>query len=163
MVSNQNVPAGISQITISDLKKCSQAFVQNERRSYVYPNALNKVQNNFGTPNKICEGISDLLSEWHNNFYRFGPFDQTKILKSVNLYHNKLKGLSTRNIRNVKLDARFVTQFRPIFDCFLDATAGENPKFTRRTVTGTSKSLHLLAPSFFPMCDEAISQAYGCW
>jgi len=165
MVSNQNIPAELTHITISDLKKCSKAFIQKEQRGYIYPDALNKVQNNFGTPDKICEGISDLLRGWHNNFYRFGPFDQAKILKSINHYHDQLKGWRTKNIRNVRLDSKskFVTQFSPIFDCFLDATAGKNPKFTRRTVTGTSKCLHLLAPSLFPMCDEAISQAYDCW
>jgi len=163
MVSNQNILAMISNITIDDIKKCSKAFIQNEHRGYVYPDALNKVQNNFGTPDKICEGISDLLRGWHNNFYRFGPFDQAKILEGVNHCHNELKGWKTKNIRNVKLDFRFVTQFSPIFDCFLDATAGKNPKFTRKTVTGTSKCLHLLTPSLLPMCDEAISQAYGCW
>lgn len=164
MVLDQDVLVMISNITIDELKKCSKSFIENEHRGYIYPEAVNRVQNNFGKPNEICKGISDLLRGWHNNFYRFGPFDQAEILKGVKQYHNKLNNLRSRNIRDVRLNTRFETEvFKPIFDCILDATAGNNPKFTRRTVTGTSKSLSLLAPSLFPMCDEAISRAYGCW
>jgi hypothetical protein len=163
MVSSQAVLSSVRQITIRDLKKHSKAFVQNEQRGYIYPDALNKVQNNFGIPTSICAGISDLLCGWHNNFYHFGSFDQAEVLKSVKLYHKKLKEWRIENIRHVQLDSRFMTQFSPIFHSFLDATAGKNSRFTRRTVTGTSKCLHLLAPDIFPMCDEAISQAYCCW
>lgn len=163
MVLGKTVLGTIRKITINDIKKGSKAFIQNERRGYIYPNAFNKVQGNFGAPDKICKGISDLLSAWHNNFYRFGKFNQSEILKSTKLYHKKLNALRAKNIRDVKLNDTFEGQVRPIFDSFLNATAGKNPKFTRRTVTGTSKALSLLAPCLFPMCDEDISQAYGCW
>jgi len=163
MVLDQNVLAAISRTTIDDLKKCSKAFVQNEGRLYIYPDALNKVQGNFGKPDEICEGISDLLHGWHNSFYRFGSFDKAEILKSVKRYHKQLDNLRAKNIRNVNLDDAFETEIKTIFCSFLDATAGKNRKFTRRTVTGTSKCLGLLAPRLLPMCDEAISQAYDCW
>jgi hypothetical protein len=163
MVLDENVLARISRTTIDNLKECSKAFVQNEGRLYIYPNALNKVQGNFGKPDEVCEGISDLLRGWHNGFYRFGSFDKAEILKSIKHYYKQLDNLRARNIRNINLDEAFETEIKTMFCSFLDATAGKNRRFTRRTVTGTSKCLGLLAPSLFPMCDEAISQAYDCW
>jgi len=121
------------------------------------------VQSHFEEADKICEGISNLLGEWHNKFYRFGLFDKSEILKCVIHQHKNLIYFRNLNICDVILDTQFESKVKPIFDGFLDATAGKNPKFTRRTVTGTSKSLSLLAPKLFPMCDEAISQAYDCW
>ena len=136
----------IRGITIDDIKRCSKAFIGNECRGYIYPDALNKVQGNFGRPNKIAEGISDLLRGWHNSFYRFGPFDEAKILKAVEQHHRELTNLRTKNIRSVELDADFDEQIRPIFSSLLNATAGTNYRFTRRTVTGTSKSLSMPWP-----------------
>jgi len=153
----------IRGMTIDDIKKCSKAFVENERRGYAYADALNEVQNNSEKPDRICKGICDLLDAWHNSFYRFGPYDEAKILEAVERHHKELPGLRTKNIRSVELGDDFEAQIKPIFDSFLNATAGTNRRFTRRTVTGTSKSLSLVAPNLCPMCDERISQAYDCW
>ena len=163
MTSDQRVLAIIQKITVDDVKEGSKAFVKNERRGYIYPDAINKVQSNFGRPDKISEGIADLLRGWHNSFYRFGSFNEVEILASVGRCHTELCGLRAKNIRDVKLDTDFEAQIGPIFRSFLDATAGKNRRSAARTVTGTSKSLSLLAPALFPMCDRAISQAYGCW
>jgi hypothetical protein len=163
MVLDENVLARISRITVDDIKKCSRAFVENERRGYAYADALNEVQKNFGKPDEVCKGICGLLDAWHQSFYRFGPYDQAKILKAIERHHKELTSLQAKNIRDVELGDDFEAQVKPIFDSFLNATAGTNRRFTRRTVTGTSKSLSLLAPNLFPMVDEAISVAYDCW
>jgi len=163
MALDPEVLSIIRQITLDDVRRCSKAFVENERRGYAYADALNEVQSNFGRPDSICKGICNLLGAWHQSFYRFGPFDQAKILKAVECHHKELTGLRTKNIRNVELGDDFEAQIKPIFHSFLNATAGTNRRFTRRTVTGTSKGLSLLAPNLFPMVDEAISVAYDCW
>lgn len=162
MALDQEILGIIRRTTIDDVKKGSRAFVENERRGCAYADALNEVQNNFEKPDRICKGICDLLDAWHNSFYRFGPYDEAKILKAVERHHKELTNLQTKNIRNVKLGADFEAQIKPIFDSFLNATAGTNRRFTRRTVTGTSKGLSLLAPNLFPMVDEAIGVAYRC-
>lgn len=162
MALDQAVLATVHKITTDDVKRGSKAFAQNGHRGRAYADALNEVQNNFGRPDRICNGICDLLDAWHNSFYRFGPFDKAEVLRAVERCHRELVVLRAKNIRDVKLDADFETEMRPIFDSLLDATAGKNRRFTRRTVTGTSKGLSLIAPDLFPMVDEAISVAYRC-
>ena len=159
---DQEIVSIIRRVTVDDVEAFSKAFHQNETRKYIYPDALKKVQGNFGLPDKMSEGISDLLRGWHNSFYRFGPFDEVEISRSVDRHLKELNSLRITNIRDIELDAKSEARIGAIFDSFLDATAGKNRKFTRRTVTGTSKALGLLAPSLFPMVDEAISVAYRC-
>jgi len=163
LIGDQNFRQMVKGISIDDIKAGSRAFIQNEHRAYIYANAVNQVQNNFNDISKITKGISNLLSGWHNSFYRFGPFNDTEISKCVALYHNRLKVIRRENILDVIVDNRFESQIRTVYYGFLDATASVNVKFTRKTITGTSKALSLLAPDLFPMCDEKISQAYNCW
>lgn len=163
MVIDTKIRKMLRGTSITAVKKGSRAFIQNERSGYIYPNALKLVQNNSSDISKITEGISNLLSGWHNSFYRFGPFSTNDISKYITSQQSQLKRIRKKNIRNVIVDNKFESLFRTVYDGCLDATASTNAKFTRKTVTGTSKALCLLAPGLFPMCDEAISQAYDCW
>ena len=147
---------------MDDVRGGSRAFVQNETRGKAYPDALGEVQRPFGDPKSSCRGICDLLDAWHGSFYRFGRFDETEILRSVSQHHGDLVALQADSIRGVELGSEFEARVMPVFEALLDATASRGQKSTKRTVTGTSKSLSLLAPNLFPMCDDAIGAAYKC-
>lgn len=50
-----------------------------------------------------------------------------------------------------------------LFEAMLKALAiTEGKSKGRRSPVGVAKTLHLLAPKFFPLWDEEIAKAYGC-
>jgi len=151
------------KISYRDLIKACQYYAQNERRDYVYPNALKKIQSNFGDSKLMADGIADLLDVWHLNFYRFGGFSQDLIEQYINTKLTLMQKYNTVNIRHLTFSDLEIAEVKELFSAFLDATAGVNAKFTRKSPTAVSKTLNLLAPRCFPLWDEAISQAYDCW
>jgi len=146
-----------------DIAKACKFYAKQESRDFQYPNSLNRVQNNFGNSQEMAKGISDLLSLWHQNFYRFGDFDRKLLETCVTDKLKLIKKFRQLNIRQLAFTETEVERIGEIFSGFLDATAGKNVRFTRRSPTAVSKTLNLLAPNCFPLWDEAISQEYGCW
>ena len=64
-------------IEIPDCKQLKlgiDAFQQNERRGYIYSDALSHISKNWGDPNEMAIGIKKLLDILHQTFYRFGNF-----------------------------------------------------------------------------------------
>lgn len=61
--------------TCDQLKAGIEAFETNERRGYVYFDALRHISKHWGDPTEMARGIKMLLDVWHLAFYRFGNFD----------------------------------------------------------------------------------------
>ena len=151
------------KISYKDLIRACQFYAQKEERDCVYPEALNGTQTKFGDPKSMTKAISSLLSIWHLVFYRFGNFSQEKLEECITDNLPALKNYQYLNLREFNLTESESDNIRLLFDSFLDATAGKNSKFTRRSPTAVSKTLNLIAPCLFPLWDEAISLAYDCW
>lgn len=150
-------------ISYKDLFKACQFYGQKEDRDYVYPAAITKLQNNFGNATIMADAVSDLLKVWHLNFYRFGMFSPPAIEQCIKTKSNLIQKYALLNIRNLTFSDSEIAEIGKLFSSFLDATAGTNAKFTRKSPTAVSKTLNLLAPKCFSLWDEAISQAYDCW
>lgn len=151
------------KISYKDLIRACQFYAQKENRDYIYPKALNATQANFGDPKKMANAISELLKIWHLTFYRFGMFSEEKLEECITTNLTALYNYRFLNIRNFDLNESNSDDISRLFHSFLDALAGENSKFTRKSPTAVSKALNLIAPALFPLWDEAISQAYDCW
>lgn len=152
-----------TKISYKDLIKACQFYAQKEERDYVYSAAITKLQNNFGKATIMADAISDLLKVWHLNFYRFGMFSPTLIEQCIKQRVDLIQKYALLNIRQLTFSDSETAEVEKLFSAFLDATAGTNAKFTRKSPTAVSKALNLLAPRCFPLWDEAISQAYNCW
>jgi len=153
----------ITNISYIDLFKACQFYSQKEERDYVYPAAITKIKNNFGNATIMADAVSDLLKVWHLSFYRFGMFSPILIEQCIRQKLDLIQKYALLNIRQLTFSDSEIAEIKILFSGFLDATAGTNAKFTRKSPTAVSKALNLLSSRCFPLWDEAISQAYDCW
>ena len=139
------------------LKAGIEAFEKNERRGSVYFEALDHIFSNWGSPIEMSMGVKTLLDIWHLSFYRFGNFDLSLLIdcvaQNLNIL-NRFKDRSINSLSNTDED-----EIKDLFNQFLDTLRGGN----RRSPVAVAKSLHLLAPDFFPLWDTDIALGYGSW
>ncbi|MEW6377872.1 MAG: hypothetical protein AB1502_19035 [Thermodesulfobacteriota bacterium] len=139
------------------LKGGIDAFARNECRGYVYFEALSHISENWGDPIEMARGIKILLDVWHLSFYRFGNFELSLLTKCVEHNLSLIDRFKQRNINS--LSSSDEAEIKDMFNEFLDALRGGN----RRSPVAVAKSLHLLAPNFFPLWDTEIAVNYGSW
>jgi len=139
--------------TEQDLKLARETFLENEPRDLFYRVATELIQLSIEGKTQITlpEALAVLLQTWNRSYYRFKPFDNQHYTNICNL----LERLSTsvfrfreRSILSLAKDD--LSNIVEIFDEF-EQVLGR---------VGAAKSLHLLAPKFFPLWDGAIAKAY---
>jgi len=136
------------------LKAGIDAFEKNERRGYVYFIALTHIQQNWGKFLEMANGIKILLDVWHRNFYRFGQFNLDLLSECIRKNIQLIEAFCSRSI--LSLSNQDEDEIYKLFTQFLNALkAGRS----RSPVAG-AKSLHLLAPEFFPLWDNYIANGY---
>lgn len=100
----------------------------------------------------VAEALDVLLQTWNVSFYRFrGGFneeDLAKIKALVSDHHAMIEEYGQRSITSLALGEE--DALRMLFSRFEDVLGP----------VGAAKSLHLLAPLFFPLWDRAIAKAY---
>jgi hypothetical protein len=128
----------------------------------MYTTATLLVQHFWGDATKVAEGLGVLLCVWNHAFYRNGPFDYDLLEKCIANNQGRLDTFRHRNILTHSLDDD--SEIRSLFQGFLDALRiCEGKCKGRGSPVGVAKTLHLLAPGFFPLWDEKISRAYNCY
>lgn len=145
-----NVPT----ITKNDLKKARQLFEENEPRDLFYKVATELVSLSLdGKTNvSVAEGLAVLLQTWNKGYYQFRKFDDKHFEEIEHLLGKHLYIISTLRDKSIlELSDDQYDVVKRIFKSF-ENTLGP---------VGASKSLHLLAPQFFPLWDRAIAKAYG--
>jgi hypothetical protein len=137
--------------TADQLNTAHMRFEQAEPRSIFYPAATDLVE--LALAGKARLGLADaiavLLLTWNESFYRPRPAKRHSLRQDVGNalaeHECVLRSLRRRQIATLcEDDARSV---KPIFATF-DAVLWP---------VGAAKSLHLLAPDFFPLWDRAIA------
>jgi hypothetical protein len=150
-------------MTDDELPTCEQfqsgirAYEDNETRGWVYYEALAEVTVGWGQPNAMAAGVKRLLDAWHQAFYRFGAFDPVELEEAIAMRLASLESYRLRSISSLaEVDREGIGQ---LFEAFLDALRGGK----RRSPVAVAKTLHLLAPEFFPLWDTEIAIGYGSW
>ena len=100
----------------------------------------------------LAEAIAVLLQTWNKAYYRFHAFDQDhlgQIEDLISEHADDLETIRSRTIETCSDDD--LPKCTKLFDAF-EAVLGP---------VGAAKTLHLLAPEFFPLWDRKIADAYG--
>jgi hypothetical protein len=140
--------------TWADLAEARRVFRKNEKFELFYKAARELVDLSLNKQSslKISEALAVLLQIWNQAFYRFHRFDEHHLAEieqlvvghegPINLIRKR--GIESFNQRDYPLVETLFRDFERVLG-----------------PVGAAKSLHLLAPGFFPLWDRAIAQAYG--
>ena len=143
------------------LKGCEE-FEKHEKRDAMYKVATFLVLHFWGKPSEITDGLGVLLLTWNQAFYRYGIFDFDKLEKCITNNFNKIENFRNRDLS--RLEDSDEDDIKELFVKFLEALqiASGRRQGTKSPVA-VAKALHLLAPNFFPLWDNNIARAYGCY
>lgn len=147
--------------TTAQLEHGCTAFHAHERRDAMYKTATFLVDHFWGQPAEMADSLGVLLLTWNQAFYRYGPFDFGKLEKCIAKNLPALKGYRARSI--LDYTAQDDAPIEALFAEFLAALAiAEGSKSGAQSPVAVAKTLHLIAPGFFPLWDKEIAKAYGC-
>lgn len=139
-----------------------EEYEKREQREAVYKIAQLVVSHFWDNPSRVADGVAALLVSWNRAFYRFGLFSVDKLVKCSEDNADLLAHFRSRDIWSLSVgDADAI---EGLFGAFLEALRIESGKSEgRKSPVAVGKALHLLAPSFFPIWDQKIARAYGCY
>ena len=139
-----------------------EEFERHERRDAMYKIATFLLSHFWGNFHQMTDGLGVLLLTWNQAFYRYGIFDFDRLekcikinFKTINTFRNRdIFSLSQEDTKNINI----------LFENFLNALQiGSGNMQGRKSPVAVAKTLHLLAPKFFPLWDDKIARAYNCY
>jgi len=143
------------------LKGCEE-FEKHEKRDAMYKIATFLTRHFWGKPADMADGLGVLLLTWNQAFYRYGIFDFGKLEKCIADNLQKLEGFRNRDILSLSSSDEY--DIKDLFAKFLEALQIDAGKAQgRKSPVAVAKTLHVLAPKFFPLWDGRIARAYGCY
>jgi len=145
----------------NEVKKGSDAFPSHERRDAIYNVSIILADHFWGNFPRMADALGVLLLVWNNAFYRYGLFDYDALERVL---REKIDDLNKFKERDIEIlgnnDEKTITA---LFTALLNGLAiAEGKSKGLRSQVSVAKALHLLAPGFFPLCDNKIAKAYHC-
>ena len=140
-------------VTKRELKKAQRAYKEQEPRDVVYRAATALIDLAIRKEVKLSTGeaLAILLQSWNKAYYRFRSFDNqhfTDLERILEKYQSELARFRQRSIESYcDVDVKAIKKVFGSFEMVLGPV-------------GAAKCLHLLAPTFFPLWDRAIANAY---
>lgn len=146
-------------MTPRELRSGSRAYQQNVPRDSTYKTATFLVRHFWGDAGKMADGLGVLLLTWNHGFYRYGELhfaDLEMVLKGNMrcLSRYRSRGIQSLTQADSKEIERLFGELRDALR--IDKKNGE----VAYSPVSVAKVLHLLAPRFFPLWDNAIANAY---
>lgn len=141
--------------TIEELMRFHKIFEEREPRHSDYWLAVNGVEKGFRSSDlkKVADSIATFLLSWNRDLYRYHPEKRTTVpddlLRLITEYRATIMTFRARSITTLNEADR--TTALGLFHAF-EQILGQ---------VGTAKALNSLAPDFFPLWDNAISEEYG--
>jgi hypothetical protein len=141
-------------LTARQIGAARRAFKEYEPRDLFYRAATELVGLALRrkTSLSLAEALAVLLQTWNKGFYRFTPFDNqhfSDIERIVRKHRGPLSSFRRRAISTFcDADRSMVQRLFTDFERVLGPV-------------GAAKSLHLLAPRFFPLWDREIARKYS--
>jgi len=148
--------------TVEEFNKGVEEFRKYEKRDAMYKVASFMVSHFWDNPADIADGLGVLLLTWNQAFYRYGVFDFNKLEECIKNNYPQIKEFRNRDIST--LSSSDEKNIKKIFNEFLEALQIDTGKMKgRKSPVSVAKTIHLLAPKFFPLWDDKIARAYGCY
>lgn len=149
-------------LTSEEFQRGLDAYQMHVARDPIYETATFLLNHSWGEPRKMADGLGVLLLTWNQGFYRFGQFDFNLLEESLQWGMPVIAEFRKRHIKSLtQTDEVAVEQ---LFLSLLDALRRrEGKRIDQKSPVAVAKALHLLAPDFFPIWDEKIADAYGCY
>lgn len=143
------------------LKGCN-SYIENEGRDAMYRMATFLVSHFFekGDLSKTTEAIGVILLTWNRAFYLGGYMDYDKLEKCLVKWNAKLKAYRERDIFTLRQDEE--NEICELFRDFQNALYRLRKGKIELAPVSASKSLHIIAPNFFPLWDDKIAEEYDC-
>ena len=140
-------------VTPSHVKCARDAFEANEPRDLFYRAATEFVDLRFRgeTSLTLAEALSVLLQTWNRVYYQYRKFDNPHFASIEKLLLEQRTFLA--GYRNLVIDNLDYRDRAAVSNLFREFEVILGP-------VGAAKTLHLLAPRFFPLWDRAIAKAY---
>lgn len=141
-------------ISINDIEKARGAFAKYEPRDLFYRAAIELLDLALQkkTSLSVTEALAVLLQTWNKAYYQYVKFNSKHfddIENLINIHHDRLSSFRNRLLESYSKEDRI--QVEKIFRDF-ELILGP---------VGAAKSMHLLAPRFFPIWDRTIARKYG--
>ncbi|GAB6079015.1 hypothetical protein [Hydrogenobaculum acidophilum] len=137
-------------------------FEEREKRDIMYKVATFLVSQYWSIPSYIADGVCVLLLTWNQAFYKYGYFDFKELEKCIEKNLQRLGEFRQRDITSLSQSDE--EKIKLVFDEFLKALEiADGNKRSSKSPVAVAKALHLLAPNFFPLWDNKIARAYGCY
>lgn len=145
----------VKTISIRDIEKAQKAFEKYEPRNLFYRAAIELLDLALQKKTSLstAEALAVLLQTWNKAYYQYYAKFDKKHFEDIELlirnYHHSLFIFRSRSIDSFSAeDKRKVEKIFKDFELILGPV-------------GAAKSLHLLAPWFFPIWDRTIAYEYG--
>lgn len=140
--------------TIEEINRAREVFEANEPRDLIYRAATELVDLAMrgATSLSVAEALAVLLQTWNRMYYTYRRFDSQHFSDIKHLVSSHQQVLATFRQRSIEsFSDEDEATVKRVFESFEEVLGA----------VGASKSLHLLAPRFFPLWDNAIARAYG--
>lgn len=142
------------EIAPEQVWRAHQKFLENEPRDLFYRAAIHLVDeawNNQGALT-LAEAVSVLLQTWNRSFYQYRRFTNEHFADIERLLQTQ--GATFQPYRAREISSLQDNEEETIVKLFQSFESVLGP-------VGAAKTLHLLAPKFFPIWDRTIAVAYG--
>jgi len=153
-------------LTVEDLRRGHEEYVKHEPRDAMYRVATFLVRHFWCNPSEdidIADSLGVLLLTWNAGFYRYGQLDFGSLKDCIEKNLGTIEGFKKRDITTLNVSDEVAV--KEVFNSFLLAlriTKYKNGQEAQSPVS-VAKALHILAPDFFPLWDDEIAKAYGCY
>lgn len=140
--------------TVEAVRDARKNFIAGEPRNlfYLVATELIDLANKKTAKISVAQALAVLLQTWNVSFYRFrGGFHEEDLATIETLLNDHSSMIEQYRQHSITSFASSEEDaLRMVFDSFQNALGA----------VGAAKSLHLLAPAFFPLWDRAIAKAY---
>ena len=148
-------------IPTTELKKGCSTFERHEGRDSMYLVATFLLERWWGSQAEMADALTVLLLAWNAPFYRYGMFDQNRLEKFLVGHWELICSFRDRDITSLtEGDHAAIKKLFAGLDRALRFKEGKGQG--QRSPVAVAKTLHLLAPRFFPLWDYEIANRYGC-
>jgi len=149
-----------SNITLSQFRKGCATYWKGEPRDAMYRIATRLVQDDWANPADIADALGVVLLTWNQAAYRYDKFDFAALEKFLRAERAALEVFRSRHIESFDPDTD-AESIKALFNEALEALRTKRNK--KRSPVAVAKTLHIIAPHFFPLWEGAIAKGRSCY